>query len=245
VRKIVWRGLPVPTRARELAEAHYVEVHVPLSRRFLLLDPAQVAYSTLRARRQLDIAGGFYDATKAWRFIVFLEDPSVPAREPTPAQRRLRRLLTDDNPLVIGESIRCEVEEEVLVDRLSGQTSFVKALLEFDRHPGRSPAESEAELRRFADELADRARASPGTRLLVANWARRQQRQRMRADGGYEVTDWEPAGPKVGYLELLFDNPAAAADLLGAEEVIDAVFGPAFADAGAYLVEERCEFDRR
>jgi len=245
LRKIIWRGLPPHGRSRAAAESHYVGVHVPLSRRFLMLDPAQVAYSTLRVCGQLDIAGGWNHPPSAWRFIIFLEDPSAPAAEWTEERVRLRRLLWDDNPLVIGESIRCEVDEEALVDRRSGQTSFAKAVLEFDRRPEISPTEAEAELRRRVTTLAERGAMADGLRGMTVNWARRQRLQRLRDDGEYHLTDWAPEGPKIAYLELLFDNADWAIQFLGCDEVVDAVFSPTYAAAGAYLVDERCEFDRR
>jgi hypothetical protein len=243
--KTIWRGLPPPGRSRAAAESHYVGVHVPLSRRFLMLDPAQLAYSTLRVRSQLDIAGGWKHPLSAWRFIVFLEDPSLLGAEPTPERERLRLLLWADNPLVIGESIRCEVEEEVLVDRRTDQTSFAKALLEFDRGPEVAPIEAEVALRRVVGTLARRAKTAPGLRLLTVSWARRQQLQRLREDGQYDLTDWMTEGPKIAYLELLFDNSTWAAQFLACDDVVDPVFGQMFAAAGAYLVDERCEFDRR
>ena len=245
VRKIIWRGLPPRGRSRVAAESHYVRVHVPLSRRFLMLDRAQVAYSTLRVRRQLDIAGGWNHPPAAWRFIIFLEDPSAPAAEWTEERVRLRRLLWDDNPFVIGESIRCEVHEEALVDRRSGQTSFAKAMLEFDRRPEISPTEAETELRRRVKTLAQRGAMADGLRGMTVNWARRQQLQRLRDDGEYDLTDWASEGPKIAYLELLFDNADWATQFLACDELVDAVFSPTFAAAGAYLVDERCEFDRR
>jgi hypothetical protein len=245
LRKIIWRGLPPPGRSRAAAESHYVGVHVPLSRRFLMLDPAQVAYSTLRVRKQLDIAGGWNHPPAAWRFITFLEDPSAPAAEWTDERVRLRRLLWDDNPLVIGESIRCEVREETLVDRRSGQTSFAKAVLEFDRRPEISPTEAEAELRGRVKTLVQHGATADGLRGMTVSWARRQQLQRLRDDGEYDFSDWAAEGPKIAYLELLFDNADWATELLGCDEVVDTVFSPTFAAAGAYLVDERCEFDRR
>jgi hypothetical protein len=244
--KTIWRGLPPPGRSRAGAESHYLGVHVPLSRRFLMLDPAQIAYSTLRVRSQLDIAGGWKNhSLSAWRFIVFHVDSSALGAEPTPERKRLRHLLWADNPLVIGESIRCEVDEEVLVDRRTDQSSFAKVLLEFDRRPEVTPVEAEMALRRVVDTLTERGKKAPGLRLLAVSWARRQQLQRLRQNGEYDLTDWMTEGPKIAYLELLFDNAAWAAQFLACGDVVVPVFGPMFAAAGAYLVDEHCEFDRR
>lgn len=244
LQKIIWRGVPPAEVPWEMAEAHYVDVHVPLSRRFLLLDPVQVAYRTLRVEREIGGSGEWGSPRSAWRFIIFHEDRSRASLEPPSAEQvRLRRELWDDNPSIIGDAVRCEVAEEILLDRCIERAGAAQLMIELERvatddHGG------DIAVRACLERITELAAEVRGARLLTANWPRRQRLQHLRADGGYDLSDWSPAGSKLAYLELLFDAAQGAMAFAVSPAVAAARDGGPWA-AATYLVTERIEFDRR
>src|SRR6476619_4668353 len=163
--KVIGRFDPTPSRTSEECERHYTEVHVHMAQDLLRPMPSLLSYHTNRAVAQADVNGGWRQRPRAWRFVVLRFTPGQTLAF-TPEQNEM---VAQDHVNCLYRLRSCEVEEQVLFDRVDGQLALAKFMIEADRAPG---IDSEAAWDAFS-ALADRVRGAMagafGARRLILN----------------------------------------------------------------------------
>jgi hypothetical protein len=163
--KIIGKFDPVTNRTFDEAEQHYVGVHTQFARRmFRDHAPTVSRYAINRALRQYSVAGQFNQKPRAWRLVIC----HVDAEELLP--ERMLPLIWRDHTNTQKGIRACMVEEQVVADRLNGQTSTVKFLVEHDRQPGQSVEQADAFYDgRYLPAITPLLRDALGFRLFVSN----------------------------------------------------------------------------
>jgi hypothetical protein len=233
---------PLAGQSREAADRHYLEVHSPFARRTLRDMPHVLSYHINRADAQFDLNGTWAQQPGAFRFIVlrFAEGRSLEF----PPDVRAR--VAEDHRNFLRELRGFGVDEAVIVDRLSGQTSLVKYLVEYERAPG-EPADPFAALfGQLGEQLRELTGDVFGLRRIAVNRVRAEAAAEPIDEPGQRPTDRRlPSTTKHGFVELYFDHREWAEEWFGRPDVRTALFDPRWAIARAYRVTEECGFDRR
>jgi hypothetical protein len=218
-----------PAGDRDAAERHYTEAHHPFMRR-MFRDHGEhvIRYVANRAVAQYDLGGGFGERPSAWRFVI-TEVGDASAFLPA----RFQPLIWEDHRKVLQDIDAWEVDEEVVVDRRSGQTGLVKYLL---LHPPGAPGAS----------LREAFARAYGARLYVST---RVLREAATPDdfgpGAAYAGAYRPA-PKVGAVdELWFDNAAWAEEFFAAPAVLAQLRDGAGGRVEGYRVTEAIGVDKR
>jgi hypothetical protein len=222
----------------EESENHYVDVHVPKVRGVFAASPNHVAYTTVKVLRQYDDNGGWGHRLESWRYII-TESTRKPLPPPSTGARR-----EADN--CIRNLRSCEVREEVLLDRNSGQSNRVHYLFEYDRAPEMPAADAESRGKAIVAGLGDLIDGPTGIRRVVANWVLNEAEM---ADGR-ETANFPtgvdlPETTKVLYLEFVFDSTHWGDRFFAQAAVRDLLLDYEFDVARGFHVLEQCEYDAR
>lgn len=240
--KSVSRFQPLAARTVEECDRHYREVHTPFARRLLRGMEQVVSYHTARVTAQLDLAGGWRQRPQAFRFIVlrFLAGRSL--EFPDDVHERI----VQDHRNFLSDLRAFPVHEEVLVDRLQGQTSLVKYVVELDRRPETSPQDADEHLTAQLDVLLRQADRAFGLRQVLVD--------RVQGEAATEPVD-EPGQrplrrmlPETGtaaFVEIYADHPDWADEWFALPEVRSVLQDPWWRQARCYRVAEECGLDRR
>ncbi len=236
------RFLPLTSRTREECERHYVDVHFAFARRMLAAQPNLITYHTGVAVAEYDIAGGWSQYPRAWRFVM-LRLRAGQAREASP---EIAELIAQDHRNCLRDLRSCKVSEDVVLDRRSGQTVLVKYLFEFDRHPDTPADVAASAFRVIVDAVVAAADSAQGLRLVVANDVLSESATEAIDEPGQRSLGRPlPETTKQGYLELYFDDVTDAEEWFAREEIRSLLQDPSFAVARGYRIEERCGVDKR
>lgn len=237
--------LPAEAVGLEEAERHYTSVHVPLARRLLAQNEAITSYSLLRVRRELDANGGWEQRPTAWRFTTqtFDETAVVTAFDPS-----VRERLARDHLNCLYRLRRCEVEEEVVLDRLSGQVTFATYLIELDRSLDDDRDTAAADVRELLERLRAATADLGGIRRIVSNSILRETiAEPLREEGQRLIDLFRSETEKVAYVEVLADERWSGSALFAHPDVATWIVDARtrFAVAACYETELGCGFDRR
>jgi hypothetical protein len=236
-----------PAGDRDAAERHYTDAHHPFMRRmFREHGELLVRYVANRALAQYDLAGGFGERPSAWRFVITEVDDAAGASGFLP--ERFQPLIWDDHRKVLQDIDAWEVDEEVLVDRRSGQTGLVKYLLLY--RAGDAAEDRVARARRYAGEhvpfLRDAFAQAYGARLYVSN---RVVREAETSDafgpGAAYAGTFRPSPKLLAIDELWFDNDAWADEFFGDAAVLVRLRDSPLGRAEGYRVAETIGVDKR
>ena len=240
--KAIGRFDPTPSRAPEECERHYIQVHVRMAKELLRPMPSLRAYHTNRVVAQADVTGGWSQLPRAWRFNMLRFAPGE-ALAFTPEQDEM---VARDHVNCLYRLRHCNVEETVLLDRLSGQTALAKFLLEADRPASVDPERAWASFSELAERVLAMMDGAFGARALYAN--------RVLSELECEPVDVEGQRPvgvlaettRVGYLEAYFDHPRWGEEALGVL-ARDGALGQVrdLVDVNLFRVEEQTPLDRR
>jgi hypothetical protein len=203
--------------------------------------PALVSYYTNRALAQADITGRWGQSPRAWRFVVLRFAPG----ETLAFSPEQNELVAADHVNCLYRLRSCEVEEAVLVDRVDGQFTLAKFMIEADRAPGVDPDEA---WQVFAD-LADRV----GTVMDGAFGARRLLLNRVLNEVDCEPVDVEGQRPvglldettRLGYIEIYFDHRRWGEEALGRLAGEGALRQNALLNVNLLHLEELAPLDQR
>jgi hypothetical protein len=244
-RKTFARFLPPPRLGLDEAERHYTRVHVPLARRLLAEDASITSYSAIRALRQLDANGDWEARASAWRFATQRFEPIAGT---TAFDPRVRQRLARDHVNCLYDLRRCEVDEEIVLDKMRGQVSFASYLIELDRLPTASHGHAHGEARALVSLLSSAAEHIHGVRQITRNTVIRETLAEPLRDERQILTDsFLPETDKVAYVEVLADEEWSGTELF-AEAAVAEWFAAAphsFAIAACYRTEQMCGFDKR
>jgi hypothetical protein len=236
-----------PAGDRAAAERHYTDAHHPFMRRmFREHGDLVVRYVANRALAQYDLAGGFCERPGAWRFVITEVDDAAGASGFLPT--RFQPLIWDDHRKVLQDIDAWEVEEELLVDRRTGQTGLVKYLLL--HRAGDTAEERVARARHYADEhvpfMRDGLARAYGARAYVSN---RVLREAATTDatgpGAAYAGGYRPSPQLLAIEELWFDNAAWAEEFFGDAAVLARLRDGELGRVEAYRVAETIGVDKR
>lgn len=243
--KVMIRVDPPRGHPLEQSERHYVGVHVALAREGNVRHADRLGYWTRKVVGQYDRTGGWNHRRTAWRFVTNWVD--CEDREPSSlATGVLDAALEKDVVHCVRDLRRSVVEECVLLDRRSGQTSGASYLFEYDRDPAMPAEEAWTRLSEIADRTTDAVRDATGIRLVQRNRVLCESETRAIAEPGQAFTGrLQDETDKVGYLELFFDSGYWGDRFFSDPRVAAVLLDPAFEVAAGYRVVDTIEFDRR
>jgi hypothetical protein len=239
VGKSLGRFDPTPSRTPDECERHYTQVHVRMAQDLLRPMASLLSYHTNRAVAQADVTGGWNQRPRAWRFVVLRFTPGATLSF-TPEQ----------NEMVAQDHVNClyrlrqgDVEEAVLIDRVGGQRSLSKFMIEADRAVGVSHESAWEAFSALADRVLGVMDGAFGARQLILN--------RMLNEVECEPLDVEGQRPvglledttRVGYIEAYFDHARWGEEALGVLAAGGALRDPALVDVNLLRVEEQAPLD--
>jgi hypothetical protein len=235
------RFVPVTTHPEAESERHYREVHFPFAQRLLRDLPHVRSYHTDRVVRERDIAGGWAAKPTAWRYVLlrFDEGRSLELDAIT------ADTIANDHPNCLRDLRTTTVADEVVVDRLHGQTVLDKYLIEVDR-PDPVPHERAAvAFDRLVAVLEATCGAAFGTRLLRVNRVLTEYGTEPVVEPGQRGTGRAlPVTTKVGFVELYVDDRRWGDPLFDVTGVAEALADPHLDRPRVRQVVERCGLDR-
>ncbi|MFD7407818.1 hypothetical protein ACFV7R_35335 [Streptomyces sp. NPDC059866] len=240
--KTVSHFLPLSTVTADEADRHYLAVHTRFARHFLREMDQVVSYHIARAVAEYDLAGGWEQRPRAFRFIVMRFLPGRGLELPD----RLRELVVEDHRNFLRDLRPFRVREEVVLDRMSGQTALEKYVFELDRPDGADPGSAAEHLREQMAVLEGEASAAFGIRQILVD--------HVEAEGVTAPVD-EPGQrllpetlsetSRQAFVELYFDQREWAEDWFARPGVRAVLQDPYWKPVRGYRVEERCGLDRR
>jgi hypothetical protein len=245
VAKAITRFLPLADRPVAESEAFYRSEHVPLARELLARHPGIVAYDTIRTTAELGADGRWHPPVSAWRFITQRLGDAPVSRDGFRPEHMER--LTKDHLSCLRQLRRCEVDERVAFDRLTGQTALATYLIELDRGDEADRSTAEAQADQLIETLTDAADRTGGIRRITTNTVLRETRAApIEADGQALTDEYLAETEKHSYIEVVADDAFWGAGMF-AERTVTAALSrlTAFQLAAVYETEERCGFDKR
>jgi hypothetical protein len=239
--KAVSRFEPTPSRTPEECERHYSDVHVRMAQDLLRPMPGFLSYHTNRAIAQADVNGRWHQRPRAWRFVVLRFAPDVTLAL-TPEQNEM---VARDHINCLYRLRHCDLEEMVVLDRLSGQLALAKFLIEADRAPD---ADLESAWAAF-DEIGECVHAAMegafGARMLILNRASNEAECEPLDVEGQRPVGLLQEPTRLGYIEAYFDHARWGEEALGPLATGHGLRHPALSGVNLLQVEERAALDVR
>jgi hypothetical protein len=242
VGKHVSRFLPTPSRSPEECERHYTEVHVHMAQELLRPMPSLLSYHTNVAVAQADVNGAFKARPRAWRFALMRFEPGATLAF-SPEQTEM---VAQDHVNCLYRLRSCDVEESVLLDRLSGQTALAKFMLEADRPASVDPEQAWASFTRLAEGVLAVMEGAFGARALYLSRALNEvECEPLDVEGQRPIGVLDET-TRVGYIEAYFDHGRWGQEALGVL-ARDGALGRVedLVDVNLLHVEERAALDLR
>ena len=237
--KVIGRFDPTPSRTPEECERHYTEVHVRMAQELLRPMPTLLSYYTDRAVAQADVNGGWRQRPSAWRFVVLRFTPGETLAF-TPEQNEM---VAQDHVNCLCRLRSCEVEEDVLLDRLNSQLALAKFMIEADRAPGVGADAAWTSLRELAGRIQRTMDGAFGARRLIVNRVLNEvECEPLDAEGQRLIGLLEDT-TRLGYIEAYFDHPRWGEETLGAFAAGGALADPRLVDVNLLRVEEQAPLD--
>jgi hypothetical protein len=240
--KSIGQFLPLAGQSWRAADRHYLSVHSPFARRTLRDMPHVLSYHINRADAAFDLNGGWAQRPAAFRFMILRFEPGRSLEFPPDVRVRI----AEDHRNFLRELRGFAVAEDVLVDRLNGQTALVKYLAEYERPDGSAAEEFDSRLHTLGERLREQAEGAFGLRQIVLNRVLAEGVAEPIDEPGQRPTDRTlPETTKQGFLELYFDHRDWAEQWFARPAVRTTIADPHWAVARAYRVTEECGLDRR
>ncbi|MCW2613534.1 MAG: hypothetical protein JWN08_528 [Frankiales bacterium] len=233
---------PLAALPTEESDRHYREVHAPFARRFLREMDQVVSYHTARATAELDLGGGWRQRPRAYRYIAmrFLPGRSLDLPE------ELHERIVQDHRSCLRDLRSFRVREQVLLDRLSGQTGLSKHVVELERRPATTPDEGDRHLDQQIEVLAEQAEGAFGLRqVLVDRVLGEAETEPVDEPGQRPLRRLLPSTAAQAFVEVYADHADWAEQWLARPAVRAVVQDPWWGVARCYRVSEECGLDKR
>lgn len=240
--KSISQFLPLARLSADEADRHYLAVHSRFARTLLRSMPHVVSYHTNRAEAEFDLNGRWRQRPRAFRFVVLRFRPGRSLEFPDD----VRELIVQDHRQFLRELRGFRVIEDVVLDRLSGQTALQKYLFEFEQPDEDPPELAAAHLDELVDVLLAQAPDAFGLRQILVN--------RVTSEGAVEAVDEPGQRPvdqtlasttKSAFVEFYFDHSEWAEHWFARTAVRRALRSDYWALSRGYWVTEECGLDRR
>lgn len=239
--KSISQFLPLAARTRRDADRHYRTVHTRFARAQLRTMPHVLSYHTNRADAEYDLAGGWEQRPRAFRFVILRFAPGHGLEFPP----EVRAQVAEDHRQFLRELRGFAVEEEVILDRLTGQTALVKYLFEFERPTAATQSDGAAALSALIASIEREGADATGLRRVVLDRVETEAVAEPIDEPGQRPTDQTlPETTKQAFLEFWFDHPDWAEEWFARPAVRAALRDPWWDVARGYRVTEECGVDR-
>lgn len=240
--KTVSHFLPLSTVTAEDADRHYLRVHTRFARNLLRGMDHVVSYHTDRAVAEYDLNGGWAQRPHAFRFVVLRLLPGRGLEFPP----EVRELIVEDHRRFLRELRPFRVREEVVLDRLSGQTALEKYVFELDRPDGVGPEAARRYLDERVAELVGEAAHAFGIRQVVVDHVESEGATAPVDEPGQRTLPGTlPETSRQAFVEIWFDQREWAEEWFARSAVRAVLQDRYWSAARGYRVEERCGIDRR
>jgi hypothetical protein len=233
---------PVSTRTPAECEEHYTVVHTPWARR-MLRDTGKVrAYHTAHAGDRYDLSGQFRQYPGRWRYVILRLDPGTTLGFGPETEA----MISNDHLNFLQDYRGFAVEEDILFDCRTGQSTFEPYLFEIDRRPEVSAEQGAQALESLAAALLSAAGNAYGLRTITFDRVISES-----AVGPMEQPGQKPlrapldSTSKLAFIEFLFDQHEWAQEWFASPEVLAVLRNPAFDGVIGHRVELRAGFDNR
>ena len=240
--KTISQFLPLGASDPEECDRYYREVHTRYARGFLREMEHVRSYHIGRAEAAYDLNGAWHSRPQVFRYVTLRFTPGHGLAMPP----GLRRTIAEDHRVFLRELRGFVIEEEVVIDRLRGQTSLAKYVFEFDRSPGEVAEVGAARLAEQVGRLAALAGEAFGLRqLLVDNVVAEMFSEAIDEPGQRPTSERLPQTLRQGFVELYFDQREWAEDWFARSDVRAALQGEGWGRVHGVRVHEECGLDRR
>lgn len=238
--KLIGRFEPTPSRTPEECERHYTSVHIRMAQNMLAGMDGFGSYHVNRAVAQADVAGGFAQRPRAWRFVILR---LVPGTELSFTPQQLETIF-QDHVNCLYRLRQFEVHERVAFDaRHPGSLGMAKFLIEVACGPDLGGAERTAAFVRLADRVTEAMRTSSGARLAIANTVLNESISAPVDVEGQRIVGVTEDTRQAGYLECYFDHARWGREAL-APLVLDGRLSDDELSVAVLEVEEQLALDR-
>jgi hypothetical protein len=239
--KVFTRFLPTPARMPEECERHYTTVHVPMAQNLLRDMPGMLSYHIGRATAQADIAGGFAQKPRAWRFVIlrFLPEHTLAF---TPEQAEM---VFQDHVNCLYRLQSSDVEETVVFERVDGQLSSAKFLFELERGATVAPDVAEAAFHELADDVAAIMERAFGARRMLVSRALNELITEPLDVEGQRAVGVRDDTTRLGWIECYFDHARWGREALAPLALEGRLRHEAFGEANLLEVDEQTALDLR
>lgn len=240
--KSISQFLPLAASTREECDRHYRQVHTRYARSFLREMDHVRSYHVGLAEAAYDLNCRWCAKPETFRYVTLRFDPGTTLQ----MGPELREAITQDHRMFLRELRGFAVEEEVLVDRLYGQTSLVKYLFEYDRPPDEEVGVGAARLAEQLRELVPLTGEAFGLRLLLADHVVSEGLSAAVDEPGQRPTGVQlDQSSRQAFLELYFDQQQWAEEWFVRPDVRRALLGGGWGAARGARIREECGLDRR
>jgi hypothetical protein len=237
--KVIGRFDPTPSRTPEECERHYTQIHIRMAQDLLRPMPSLLSYHTSRAVAQADVNGGWSQRPRAWRFVVLRFTPG----ETLAFTAEENEMVAQDHVNCLYRLRSCEVEESVRLDRLEGQLTLSKFMIEADRHPLVDSADAWEAFSALAERTAAAMRDAFGARRLILNRVLNEVECAPLDVEGQRPVGLLQETTRLGYIEAYFDHHRWGEHALGVLAEEGALRDPALVDVNLLRVEELAPLD--
>jgi hypothetical protein len=185
------------------------------------------------------VNGRWNQRPRAWRFVVLRFTPG----ETLAFTAEQNEMVAQDHVNCLYRLRSCEVEEQVLLDRVDGQLALAKFMIEADRAPG---VDADAAWDAFG-AVAERVRGVMdgefGARRLILNRALNEvECEPLDVEGQRPIGLLEDT-TRAGYIEAYFDHARWGEEALGALAAEGVLRDPALVGVNLLRVEEHAPLD--
>jgi hypothetical protein len=237
--KVMGRFDPTPSRTPEECERHYAQVHVHMAQDLLRPMRTLLSYHTNRAVAQADVNGSWRQRPRAWRFVVLRFTPG----ETLAFTAEQNEMVAQDHVNCLCRLRSCEVDENLLLDRVQGQLALAKFMIEADRAPGVDREAAWSAFGRLADRVHGIVEGAFGARRLILNRVLNEvECEPLDVEGQRPVGLLEDS-TRVGYIEAYFDHRRWGEEALGPLAAGGSMRDPDLVDVNLLRVEEQAPLD--
>jgi hypothetical protein len=233
---------PVSDRTLAECEEHYTTVHSPWARRMLRDTDKVRSYHTARATSRYDLRGLFNQYPCRWRYVILRLELGTSLGFDSETEE----LIAHDHLNFLQNYRGFALEEDLLLDRRDGQSTFEPYLFELDLSADVSPEVGTSAVDTFAIDLVAAAQSAYGLRTITLDRVLNEA-----AVGPMEHPGQRPlrrpleSTTKLAFIEFLFDQHEWAQEWFARPDVLALLRNPAFDGVTGHRVELRCGLDNR
>jgi hypothetical protein len=188
---------------------------------------------------QADVDGGWKQRPQAWRFVVLRFTPG----QTLAFTADQTEMVAQDHVNCLYKLRSCDVDENVLLDRVDGQLALAKFMIEADRAAGVDADAAWEAFRGLGDRVQSAMDGAFGARRLIVNRALNEvECEPLDVEGQRPIGLLEDT-TRVGYIEAYFDHQRWGEEALGGLAAGGGLRHPALVDENLLRVVERAPLD--